>query len=74
MIASVFRAFMSSTDTVPGPTFAVYPFDPSRVSASMCDCSCPVGMEPTIFRVLGSMMLTVLSSSVVTYNMPLLRS
>ena len=66
MIASVFRAFMSSTETVPGPTFAVYPRDPSRDRASMCDCSCPVGMVPTILSVFGSMMLTVLSSSVVT--------
>src|SRR5438552_4072492 len=63
---TVFRPGKSSTDTVPGPTLAVYPWRPSWLMASMCDSACPVGILPAILSVLGSMMLTVLSSSVVT--------
>ena len=66
MMAIVLRPGKSSTETEPAPTFDVYPRLPSREITSMCDSFCPVGTVPTTLSVLGSTMLTVWSSSVVT--------
>src|SRR6266404_5044942 len=55
MVIRNLRAPKSSTETVPGPTLAVYPRRPSRVIASMWDSAWPVGIVETIFKLCGSM-------------------
>src|SRR5579875_3593608 len=62
--ARVFREATSRTETVPGPTFAVYILRPSWEKASMWDSGWLVGIEPTILFVFGSIIVTALASSV----------